>query len=489
MPRILAIELTSVEAHALLLSASESRITIEKSLTIGLVSVDEKNAEDAGKTPPASVEQTVVDALAQNGISRVETIAVVGRADIELRLLNVPKAPDAELPDIVRFQAARELPSIDENTPLDYLPLEEAEAGVQTQRVLAAVLKPGVIDRLKKICHDAKLTLTRIVLRPAATASLMLRQNPELGEGCCLLVEILGRQVEFAAVHRGQVVFLRHMLLSGNPMESSQAADSLFAEIRRTRIVVANQENVETLEPVVLVGNSPDHSRFAERLAAETDAATRLMDPLPESVVADPANAVSADQSGYCAGLLGAVADETAGRPHAFDFLHPRRAPQPPSRRKTYVLAALAVAAAVLAVVVLNWLQTSQLKADIRDLQQKAVALAPEVKKADKLVSDASEVEDWLKNEVVWLEELRWLSQQFPESKDAMITSFNAASNDRRREMWLNGFVRDADIVSKLDIGLRDSTHKIAGKTKNESRSEKGYNIYFRSSVQIISPK
>ena len=212
----LAIELTGVEARVLLLSVFESRIEIEKSLTVPLLPPgnkenDEGNNEndgDAGKKPAASLEQTVVDALAQNGISRVETIAVVGRADVELRLLNVPQAPDAELPDIVRFQAARELPGIDEKTPLDYLPLGEAEAGEQSQRVLAAVLKPGVIGRLEKICHDAKLTLTRIVLRPAATVSLILRQKPELGDGCCLLVEMLGRQVEFAAMHRGQVVFL-----------------------------------------------------------------------------------------------------------------------------------------------------------------------------------------------------------------------------------------------------------------------------------------
>ncbi len=487
MSRILAIELIGTEARALLLSASESRITIEKSVTIGLVSADEKNTEDADQKPPASLEQTVVDALAKNGISRLETIAVVGRADVELRLLNVPKAPEAELPDIVRFQAARELSGIDEKTPLDYLPLGEAKPGEQTQRVLAAVLKPGVIDRLKKICHDAKLTLTRIVLRPAATASLMLRQNPELGDGCCLLVEMLGRQVEFAVVHRGQVVFLRHMLLSGNPMESSQAADNLFAEIRRTRVVVANQENVETLEPVVLVGNSPDHGRFAERLAAETMAATRLIDPLPRSMVADPATAVSADQSVYCAGLLGAVADEVEGSPHAFDFLHPRRPPQPPSRRNTYILGGLAAATIVLAVIALNWVQTAQLKADIRRLGQEAVALEPEVKKGDKLVADAEEVADWLKNEVVWLEELAWLSQRLPDSKDAMFTSFSATSNNRGRKMRLKGFVRNPDIVSALYNGLRDSTHRVVDEKRNENRTQKGYEILYSSSVQILS--
>ncbi|MBN2291991.1 MAG: hypothetical protein JXM70_06165 [Pirellulales bacterium] len=486
MPRRLAIELTGAEAHLLLLSASETRIKVEKSLCIPLLSDNKDNKEG---TSPASPEQIVVDALSQNGISRVETIAVVGRADVELRLLNVPKVPKTELPEIVRFQAMQELPAIGEKTPLDYLPLEDVEAASQHQRVLAAVLKPGVMKRLEKICHDAKLTLIQIVLRPAATASLMLREKPELIQGCCLLVEVLGRHVDLAAVHHGQVVFLRHMLLTGNPMESSEASEILFDEIRRTRVVVANQENVGDVEPVVLVGNRPEHTRFTEQLASETGVSARLIDPLPQSMVADPDSAVSPAQSDYCAALLGAVSDETARRPQVFDFLHPRKTPEPPSRRNTYVLAALATATILLAVIVLNWLQTSQLEADIRRLQQEAVTLEPEAKKADKLVSDAGEVDDWLKGEVVWLEELAWLSEKFPEAKDAMLTNLSVTSNGQRREMRLSGYARDVDTAGKLDDGLRDSTHQVVGKTKNENSKESGYNIQFRSDVQISSPK
>ncbi len=486
MPRRLAIELTSAEARLLLLSASETRIKVEKSLCIPLLSDKEEN--EAGISP-ASPEQIVVDALSKNGISRVETIAVVGRSDVELRLFNVPNAPAAELPEIVRFQAVQDLPAIGEKTPLDYLPLEGVEAAEQSQRVLAAVLKPGVMDRLEKICHDAKLTLIQIVLRPPATASLMLREKPELVDGCCLLVEVLGPQVDLAAVHHGQVVLLRHMLLTGNPMESSEAADSLFDEIRRTRVAVANQENISDVEPVVLVGNRPEHARFAEQLASETGVSARLIDPLPESMVADPASAVSPSQSDYCAALIGAVSDEAARRPQAFDFLHPRRTPDPPSRRNTYVLAALAAATVVLALIVLNWLQTSRLNDDIRRLNQEAVALEPEAKKADKVVSGASEVDAWLKGEVVWLEELAWLSERFPEAKDAMLTNLSVTSNGQRREMRLNGFASNVDTVGKLDGGLRDSTHQVVGKTKNENNSESGYKIQFRSSVQISLPK
>ena len=118
MARRLALELTNVEARALLLTVSESRVHVEKSLTLPL-------AAEAPAEGQPTVEQKVVEFLNKNGISRVETLAVVGRADIELRLLSVPPSPDDELPGLVRFQAAGEFANLDADAMLDYLPLDE----------------------------------------------------------------------------------------------------------------------------------------------------------------------------------------------------------------------------------------------------------------------------------------------------------------------------------------------------------------------------
>ena len=170
----------------------------------------------------------------------------------------------------------------------------------------------------------------------------MLRQRPELGERCCLLVEMFGRRVEFAAVNRGRVVFLRQVLVSAAPRDSSEAADSLISEIRRTRVVVANQENVKTVEPIVLFGDSPEDAALAERLGTEIGAEACVMDPLPESIIAAGAAAVAPEHRPGSAALVGALADEASGEPHALDFLHPRQPPKAASRRNTYVLAGVA---------------------------------------------------------------------------------------------------------------------------------------------------
>ncbi len=492
MPRKLVIELNATRARALLLAVAGIRVKLEKYLDISPRCGDSEIAADGSEPDAVDLQQAVVQALAQNGISRIETIAVVGRADIELRLLNLPPSPEAELPEMVRFQAAQEMPSIGVKSPLDYLPLDEGRPDGQSQRILAAVLKPGVIDRLEKICREAKLTLTSIVLRPAAAASLVLREKPELADGCCLLLEMLDRHMELAALNRGQVVFLRQVLLPEEPGDSA-AADGLIAEIRRTQLVVANQEKVEKVEPIVVLGEGPDYDAFAKILQNALSAAVLPFDPLASSRVVKIdlhgiENEPESCRDDYCAALVAAAVDEATGRRPAFDFLHPRRPPQPPNRRNTYALAALLTAALVLVVIVLNWVQNSRFKNDIARIQWESASLEPKLKEADKIVAAADEIQGWLRDEVVWLEELSWLSEKFPPAKDAMLTNLSVSANSGRREMRLNGLARDVDAVGKLDEGLRDDAHQVVGRTKSANGSGGGYGIQFRSSVQIAPP-
>jgi len=477
MIRRLALELTNVEARALVVAASESRVTVERSLVVPLA--------DDGKADQAASEQKVVDALTAAGLARFETIAVVGRADVELRLLSMPPTPDEELPNLVRFQASQELPNLDAAAALDYLPLGEDPG--EPRRVLAAVLKPGVKQRLERICQASKLTLVHVVLRSAASASLVLDEKPELGEGCWLLAEILGRRVELAAVRRRQIVFLRHVLLPDDPTESDEAAESFFAEIRRTRVVVANQENGQAVETVVLVGEGQPRRALAERLAAAVDTRVVLVDPLPKSMVIAPSTTLSQQDRDFSTGLVGAVVDEAAGRRPALDFLHPRQPPKPPSRRGTYVLVGVIAAMVVLALLVFNHVRAVRLDRAIREKDRQLTRLKPLVKKAETAIAAADQVDAWVGNEVVWLDELRWLSERFPTAADARLTTLGAFSNERGRGMTLSGLARDADAKAVLDRSLQDATHQLLPQT-SEDRGGERYQITFGSAVRIKSP-
>ena len=475
MARRLALELTNTEARALLLAASESRVTIEKSLTVPLAAEESKGE----KTTP---EQRVVDGLSGMGISRLETIAVVGRADVELRLLTIPPAPDEELPDLVRFQASQELPGLDAGAMLDYLPLDQPTA--EPRRVLAAVLKPAVKKRLETICHDAKLTLIQIVLRSAASASMLMNERPELREGCCLLVEVLGRRVELSAVHNRQVVFLRHVLLSADPNESEESAESLGSEVLRTRAVVAGQEGGQPVDSVAMIGEGRPRRELADRLGTAIGQKVALVDPLPRMAIVDSRADLSPADRHHATALLGAALDEASDRRPAFDFINPRQPPKPPSRRGTYVLLGLVAAAAVLAFVVINHIHATGLVDTIHRLEKTSTALKPRVIEADAVIKASDEVENWINGEVVWIDELRWLSEQLPPAQDSKVLLLSVLSNDRVREMVLDGLARNGDAKATLDRSLQDTTHQLAPRSSDDL-GDGQYQIKFRSSVRI----
>ena len=473
MSRNLALEIDGPEARALLLTAAWQ---VDKALTIPLPAAAGDETDDAAR-------QAVVECLSAAGISRSETIALFARADVELRLLNLPPAPESELPGLVGFQIAQELPNFDADTPFDYLPLNDAPG--QPWRILAAAPKAEAMRRVRSICRDLKLSLNRVVLRPAAAVSLVLREKPELADKCCLLIEAFGPQIEFAAINRGRISLLRNVILHAAPADAPQAAEDLIAQLRRTIVAVADQERVETVEPVVLIGAKRDRDALEKRIGSAIGSPVMTIDLQSKTASERAWNARPRPERERFAALLGAVAEEAEERRPAFDFINPRRPPEPPSRRNTYVLAGLAAAAVILTLVVFNWLQTGRLKAELSDLKNKAAAMDKEIRAADKTVTAANEVESWLQDEVVWLDELRWLSEQFLPAEDAMLTKLSAGSTGGRRELWLDGLASSEDAVAALDRGLNDDSHRVAGKTKSANPSDGRYRIQFRSSVRI----
>ena len=99
----------------------------------------------------------------------------VGRGSIELRQLQLPPAPDEELPDMVRFQAAREFNELDENWLLDFVPIDQGAEGPRT--VLAMAIAPAVIRQIEGVCEQAGLKMQRLLLRPCAAASLLTGEH------------------------------------------------------------------------------------------------------------------------------------------------------------------------------------------------------------------------------------------------------------------------------------------------------------------------
>ena len=182
-------------------------------------------------------------------MGRCQALVAVPRGKIELRLLQVPPAPEEELPELVRFQALRQFTSLGEDWPLDFVQLQSADP--QQVRVLAAAVAPAVVDEVRQVCAALESPPTSLVLRPFAAASFYSRYVA--ADRCRLMVELFAEEADLNVVAAGQVLLLRSVRL---PTHDRDAA--LVGEIRRTLAAARNQLGDQAVEAVMLLGGEAE---------------------------------------------------------------------------------------------------------------------------------------------------------------------------------------------------------------------------------------
>lgn len=498
MPRFLALEWNETQARAAVAVSRAGRIAFEHAFTVDLrpEQSDGEAPTTEGDRREAFVGERIAAALAARRITRVGALVAIGRSEIELRRLSLPPAPDDELPELVGFQAMREFNVLGEDWPLDFLPIDSDPE--QPRNVLAAAIKPELVAKIQETCQAAGLKPSRLVLRPCAAASLVCRQEPPKPGEVRLLVDLLAEEADLTVMVGEHVVFLRRARLHGDPValpseghedsppNGREASEALVSEVRRTMVAAQNQLRGERVESVLVCGSGQQHTALVESIREQIPAPVDLFDPFGELRLEGDLRSSLPDHPDRFAPLLGMLWDELDGTPHAFDFLHPRRRPEPPSRRNTYALAGLAAALLVVLFLGYGWLQSRWLEADIKRLNTESTALDRLVEQVAETQDACDEIEEWLSGNVVWLDELRWLSEKFPDAEDAMLTQVTLSVSSGKREIAVDGQAKSVEAATKLDRGLQDPSHRLVGKTKSEDQSKRPYPVQFKSSLSLV---
>jgi Tfp pilus assembly PilM family ATPase/Tfp pilus assembly protein PilN len=483
MPRLLALEWNTTEARMVVAMARGGQFLVEQAFSFAFTP-----AEGAGAESESAIGRQIATALESRGIRRVETLVAVGRTNIELRQLTLPPAPDEELPDMVRMQALREFNALEEDWPLDFILTERAAD--QPVKVLAAAIDPDLVKQILETCQTANIKPKRLVLRPCAAASLLHRAQPKRSTQLRLLVDLLDDEADLTVVLDGQVTFLRTVRLPGDPLAEPESAQALLTEIRRTMAAAQNVLGGRAVESIVLCGTGPAQAALASSMCDALPVPTETFDPFAAWQLAPHLRAAFPERPGRFAPLLGMLLDEAQRRPHAIDFLHPRRRPPPPNRRKQYVMVGLAVALLVALVFVLQAWAKSRLEDEIETLAQESKILDEKVAKAEKINQQVAEISKWTSGKIVWLDELRQLCVDFPPAEDAMLTQLGmAVSGGRGGELKLEGLAKTAASIDALEQGLRDKAHHVEGKGRSLDNSQKIYSWRFVSSLFVDAEK
>jgi Tfp pilus assembly PilM family ATPase len=477
MPRYLALEWDLREARIAAASPKGEGVLLEEAFSVPFDAGADKTSLD----PQAG--EKIAAALADRKLRGGDVLVAVGRTSTELKQLSFPPVPDAELPEMVRLQAMREFHSLGESWPLDYVPLSSQPD--QPRSVLAAAISPEQVEQMQKLCETAGLKPQRMVLRPCAAASLFLRGDLATAEPVRLLIDILPEEADLTVLVDRDPVLMRTARLPHEFTSDMSNIRPLVAEIRRTMAAANNQLGGPKVSALYVCGIAEQAGDLASRIEQELNLPTRLFDPLAELQVDGPLRRHLPASLGRFAPLLGMLADEIQEVAPAMDFLNPHRPPEPPSQRNKYAAIAAAAGLLVAAVGLWGWLRLASLDRQIEQLTLESKKLDTVVKQADQLDKAAQAIRDWAFHDINWLEEMKELSTDFPEAKEAMLTNLRLATHPEGGMMQIDGVVREIAVVTKMQQDLRDDRHAFESKGNQQDKKLASYPWSFRSSVVV----
>ena len=199
MPQLFALEWDPREIRLMVASGRGRQIVIEQAFSIPC------ETDPSAANTAEQIGKRIAAELDARSLGRGEVVVAVGRNSIELRQLQLPPAPDEDLPDLVRFQATREFNELDDNWLLDFIPIEGTAETPRT--VLATAIAPAILAQIEAVCEHAGLKMLRLLLRPCE-AALLLDGEKSIPRGqVVLLVDPLGVEADLTAVVDGTAVF------------------------------------------------------------------------------------------------------------------------------------------------------------------------------------------------------------------------------------------------------------------------------------------
>jgi Tfp pilus assembly PilM family ATPase len=454
MPQLFALEWDPREIRLMVASGRGRQIVIGQAFSIAC----ETDSSAAGAAE--QIGQRIAAELDAHGLGRGEAVVAVGRNSIELRQLQLPPAPDEDLPEMVRFQATREFNELDDKWPLDFIPIGGSAETPRT--VLATAIAPAVLGQIEAVCERAGLKMRRLLLRPCE-AALLLEDRPIPRGQAVLLVDLLGVEADLTAVVDGTAVFLRTTRIGSDP----PPLQALLAEIRLTMAAASNQLGGRKIESIVLCGEED----LARAIETELAIHVELFDPFG-GVKLGPALVQSPPQHpGRFAPLVGMLLAELKPSSHAVDFLHPRRRAEAADPRKKWMIAGGVAAALLLGWLIYSRIDHYLLANEVAALEEKSKTLEKEIEPARKIIANTAGIARWADEEVIWLDRIYMLEQGFLPAEDAVLNQLTAKSDVHGAEIDLKVSVRREGDVKRLVDGIRAHGGRMSTNNSREDQS------------------
>ena len=493
MPRIFAIDWDRNEVRGLLISAGATGTSVAGAWSASLATADPDGL--SGKQIGARLAAAVAGQVS----GKVTTLVGVGRDNVQIKLLSLPPAPPEELPDIVRFQAERELTALSADAALDYVPI--AGDATTPNQVLAFALSAAGMTEAREVCEALGVEADRIEVRGCAAAAFAGRSSGVSDGQVLLVVNPLAEEADLAVQADDKVILLRTVRLP-DPTQVEGRQRALLGEIRRTIAAVRQQLTDRQVDKVVICGNEASIGRAAN-LTDEINVPVTLIDPVAQTPSGLSSKSLSAESLGRFAAALGMAIREVERKPPIVDFANVRKRLEVRRFNRTHMLAAGAAALVIGWFGFQMWQDYSAPARALADLQQRTRDIERQAETFKDITTQAAILERWSATDVNWLDELDSTAKRvrpkpvsdkdFPVGSDAMLTQLriirptgNDADGGR---LDLQGVAKNPGAVKDLEDRLGGEQRRVIPGIGKADKSVAGYDWSFQLQVRVPGPE
>ncbi|RLT07325.1 MAG: hypothetical protein DWI21_09935 [Planctomycetota bacterium] len=347
------------------------------------------------------------------GLIAKSVLVTVPREDAVVRMLEVPNVSDAELPNVVRFQAAAKSTRPLDSLLLDFLPLPRRE-GVAGREVLVATIGREVLDPLKLVLLRTGCELAGVSLTATAMAELIARlekSDPPPPQSVELAIISHEHLVEITLL-RDRALLLTHAArLPDDATTPERQQQAIVAEVNRSLVALKRQHPELSLSRTWLWGDPTSLHGLAGVLRKRFACDVNVEDPLVlPGLTFDGDGSVTSHA--LFTGPVGLLFGQTGRRAESLDFLHPRQPAVPRDLRRLYLTAGSA--AAVLLIVGAfgwRWSSVSSLESETAEHNAEAKNLKKEIDDSAAMIKNANAIGKWTDQRVAWLDRLFELSE------------------------------------------------------------------------------
>ena len=445
---------------------------------------------------PQIVSDYVKEYVQKHKLAKSEAIFVVGRSDVEVRPMSFPQIPIEELPDIIRFQAAKEFNRYDPATPLDFFVLTDLADPAPTQhtaktqtatekigkngksgkpenepsgprrKILASIVRKELLQEITKFCESANLSLKRVVLHPCE-ATYLLKQSPLFDDGkTYLLIEVDPTEALLTVVHKGQPVFMRSPRLFGERserMKIASLANQLLAEIKRSLIAARNEVQGLLVDQLIVLGDSEEHKKLANNLQEALKLPVSQLNPWANIKQSSQLSKSKPEADELFAPLIGATLLAGRGLPSDIDYLNPKRKPPEAGKRTLFTAIGMAVCMLLFAGVAFGLWRNMSANEDVERLNARLKTLQKQSAEVDQKRKLLDSIEAWETSRFNWLSQMDLLSKSLPRAQDVIVTNLEMGiptTGTGTGRIEIKGIARNHDIPISAAQSLRDAKHQ-----------------------------